>query len=63
MESLIRDINLAAEGRKKLIGFLTLCLPLNTLGGRFEARNKLSKAKLLLLAFTWKQKQLPSQLF
>ena len=26
MQSLIKDINLAAEGRKKLIGFLTLCL-------------------------------------
>ena len=38
MQSLIRDINLATEGRKKkLIGISNFMPTLNTLGDRFEA--------------------------
>ena len=48
MQSLIRDINLATEGRKKIDWVSNFMPTLNTLG---------SKAKQLLLVFTWKQKQ------
>ena len=36
MESLIRDINLAAEGRKKIDWVSNFMPTLNTLGDRFE---------------------------
>ena len=50
MQSLIKDINLAAEGRKKIDWVSNFMPTLNTLGDRFEAEQ-------LLLVFTWRQKQ------
>ena len=55
MQSLIKDINLAAEGRKKIDWVSNFMPTLNILGDRFE-KNKLSKAKQLLFPFTWKLK-------